>query len=217
MALKIYLKTIAHLFVDRLRHQVADMTERHEANSGVKITILEDEFYPGVDRDVGTYRFDDGSLYKIQLHISHPPHEYENPLQHAGYVTITVTPLEDDIDAPNIEVRIDYDPMEEPPELLPYFVELFEPMEKAWGGVLPQLEKQCPLLALYNAAEPKWNPTTENWDIWFGYYHAVQGLPIQFTLEDLAEKVGYSYGVVRNKHSEWLKGWAKYVEKLDQK
>lgn len=217
MTLRIYLEASAHLFVELIRQQTDDLAELPDADSQVRVFIMKDEYERDTNKNVATRRLDDGSLYKMEIHISYPPHNQYHLLQEAGKVSIAVTPLDPDVHAPNIEVRIEYDPMEEPPELLPHFLALFEPMEKARGGVLLQLEKQCPLLAFYNTTEPEWDVASENWDIWFGYYHAVQGLLIKFTLEDLAAKVDYAPGTVRNKHSKWLKTWGKYVEKLEQK
>jgi hypothetical protein len=46
-----------------------------------------------------------------------------------------------------------------------------------------------------------------DWDDWFNYYHDINARGYKYTLKDLAKEVEYSYGYVKQKHSEYKAEW----------
>jgi hypothetical protein len=146
MAMKVFLDTDAHRFMKVLREQVEDMDARYSDVKGVHIWL--EEYWEGRSGyDVAMVLIDDGLLYRAEVFIGHPVFKDMDPsdCEGRGMIPLEVTPLDRDIHAPNIQVRFDYDPSCEHPEVLPYVRELFEGLIKAWPTVRPQLVGQADL------------------------------------------------------------------------
>lgn len=125
-----------------------------------------------------------------------------------GRIPIEISPISSGPPAiEKVRVVIRWHPQEDIPEIRPYFMELMEPWEKAWGDVMRQLVSQAPILAFYNTHEPKWNARTEDWHFWFGYYEAVKGTERKIVLEYIAQQLGCSEEKVKNRRRAWKKKW----------
>jgi hypothetical protein len=151
MALTLFLpEADAHLFVKLLRKHVPEISDRH-SEEGARVWI-EKEVFETEDGYLASVRSEDGWTHRMIICLHHPkildPTVWtsEDKRYESGYIPIEVTPLGPDIYAPNIHVSIDFDPLYEAPEIVLLFLELFEPIENAWGGVMKQLEEQSAVL-----------------------------------------------------------------------
>jgi hypothetical protein len=67
----------------------------------------------------------------------------------------------------------------------------------------PRIAEEQPRPAPVTEPQRLPEPGGENLDQWFDYYYAMKSRGWKFTLADIAEKTGYSYGHVRNKKAEY--------------
>lgn len=202
-----------------LKAQVERMADHHSDEAETRVTAdYWENFRPDYwDRN---WRLYDGFLYKVEVQvylkryvemgIDYVRDLYPNP----GVIPIEISPLGPEQALTTVRVLIDWHPSEDIPEIRPYFMRLMEPWEKTWGGVMLELVNQAPVLALYNRCEPKWDPQTENWHFWFGYYEAVKGTQDKITLEHIWRNVGKSESQLDKKRAPWKKRWKKELAML---
>jgi hypothetical protein len=215
----VFKQTFASDVYRLLETQVDRMTQRH---SSERAPLLEVQCYEnfGAEYWDHNWRLYDGWLYKVEVRIFLERYEelgidYVNDLYpNPGSIPIEISPLGGEQERTTVRVLIDWHPSEDIREIRPYFVNLVEPWERAWGGVMLSLVRQAPVLAFYNRCEPVWDPNKEDWHFWFGYYEAVGGTDQAITLGYMAKRLGKSLSKVEKRRSRWKEQWQKELRML---